>query len=310
MAVKFIDGRIHPVNKKPLVSIILPTRNREKLLHRAIKSILDQTYPDFELIVVDDASSDGTSDVVRSLEDSRIKYIRHSTTQGASAARNSGWREAAGDYIAFQDSDDKWLEEKLALQVSALDDSSDHVGVCVCSLRQNIRGKIIDVVHPAGEKSGEAVAKQLITGTSYGTVALLVKRKAFASVGGFEERLTRRQDFELCLRLAERWAFRFLPDILVETCLFEDSISTDPFKFLDATQVIFEKHSQLFLRHRDGYSMQLYRAGKYLAFAGFYKSAIPLLIRALKANPLNWRASALTACLLSGAIPIKRKLRL
>jgi glycosyltransferase involved in cell wall biosynthesis len=292
-----------------VVSIILPTLNRADLLPRSIRSVLEQTFTGFELIVVDDGSTDHTAEVVASFSDGRIKYHRHEMSRGAAAARNTGWRMSRGRYIAFQDSDDQWSSSKLAAQLRAIENASSRVGTCVCSLRQHIDGEVLEVIHPAGERMGRQVIKQLAGGISYGTVALLVKREVFEATDGFDERLPRRQDYDLCLKLAEQGSFVFLPDILIETFRFADSISMDPFKFVDATQMIFAKHSHIFGRYTKGYSLQLYRAGKYLLRAGHYRPALSLLMTAIRANPLNWRAHVLTAGLLSGVIPIIKKLR-
>jgi len=92
--------------KNPTVSVIIPTYNRAHTIGRAIKSVLNQTYQDFEIIVVDDGSTDNTEEVVKSFRDKRIRYIQHKKNKGAAAARNTGIKSAKGKYIAFQDSDD------------------------------------------------------------------------------------------------------------------------------------------------------------------------------------------------------------
>src|SRR5258705_13939604 len=102
------------------VSVVIPTHNRSEFLRSAIASVLGQTYQDFELIVVDDASTDSTAEVVVSFNDSRIKFIRHQTNQGGSAARNTGIRASKCDYIAFLDDDDEWSPRKLSKQVEVL----------------------------------------------------------------------------------------------------------------------------------------------------------------------------------------------
>ena len=296
-----------PVADSCVVSIILPTLNRAKLLPRSIQSVLDQTFTDFELIIVDDGSTDQTAQVVESFGDPRLKYIKHDEPRGAAAARNTGCGQAGGEYLAFQDSDDRWFGSKLAAQLRSIETASAGVEVCVCSLQQHIDDKILEVVHPAGERTGEEVIKQLADGTSYGTVALLIKRKMFESIGGFDERLPRRQDYDLCLKLAEHGSFVFQPDILVETFRYADSISVDPFKFLEATEMIFAKYSHIFGRYKKGYSLQLYRAGKYMLRAGYNKPALSLLMTALRANPLNWRAYILLAGLITRVIPLVKK---
>ena len=96
------------------VSVIIPTHNRSDFLRSAIASVLNQTYQDFELIVVDDASTDNTAEAVAEFNDERIKLLRHDTNKGGSAARNTGILASECDYIALLDDDDEWLLEKLS----------------------------------------------------------------------------------------------------------------------------------------------------------------------------------------------------
>jgi len=107
----------------PRVSIIIPTYNRASLLREALESVFAQTYQDFEVIVVDDGSTDGTGEILKDLLD-KVRYIRQENL-GCGAARNRGMEEAKGEYIAFLDSDDLWMDFKLELQVAILDKMSD-----------------------------------------------------------------------------------------------------------------------------------------------------------------------------------------
>ena len=113
----------------PKVSVVVTTYNRAALLPRAIRSVLAQTYEDYELIIVDDCSTDDTPDVIRTFVDSRIRVVRHAENTGQSAAINTGIRLARGEYIAFLDDDDEWVESKLLRQVRALDESDPRVGL-------------------------------------------------------------------------------------------------------------------------------------------------------------------------------------
>lgn len=97
----------------PLVSVIIPTYNRVRTLPAAIDSVLNQTYKNLELIVMDDGSEDGTEQYVRNIADPRIRYRKSERNMGPSAARNNGAKLAAGEYLAFQDSDDEWMPDKL-----------------------------------------------------------------------------------------------------------------------------------------------------------------------------------------------------
>jgi glycosyltransferase involved in cell wall biosynthesis len=116
----------------PLVSVIIPTYNRETLILRAIDSVLRQTYRDFEIIVVDDNSTDATQQVLSSISDPRLRVLRHSTNCGPPAARNTGINAARGEYLAFLDSDDEWLEQKLEVQLTAMRQNDAHF--CYCQL--------------------------------------------------------------------------------------------------------------------------------------------------------------------------------
>lgn len=109
----------------PLVSVIIPVHNRASQVCRAIDSVLAQTLDDFELIVVDDASTDQTEDVVRSVTDPRIQYLKHDTNQGAATARNTGVHASSGEYVSFLDSDDQWAPRRLELAVDVFEQQKD-----------------------------------------------------------------------------------------------------------------------------------------------------------------------------------------
>jgi glycosyltransferase involved in cell wall biosynthesis len=117
---------------KSKVSVIIPTRNRAELLTRALNSALRQTYPYFEIIIIDDASEDNTAAIVQNFKDERLRYILLKKNMGAAAARNTGIEQAGGEYVAFLDSDDQWHPEKLAHQVGAMESLSSRVGIVYC----------------------------------------------------------------------------------------------------------------------------------------------------------------------------------
>ena len=100
------------------VSVIIPTYNREKTILRAVQSVLDQTYTNLEVLVIDDGSTDGTAEIVRGIEDDRVKYIVLEQNGGQAKARNTGVQMAEGEWIAFQDSDDCWHKNKLEIQMT------------------------------------------------------------------------------------------------------------------------------------------------------------------------------------------------
>ena len=123
------DGGRSPDTAPPAVSVVLITYNRKPLLRETVASILNQTFSDFELIVVDNVSEDGTERFVRSLDDPRVRYIRHPNGGVISINRNVGIRAARGDYIAFCDDDDLWVPDKLQRQIRAMEDNP-RAGLC------------------------------------------------------------------------------------------------------------------------------------------------------------------------------------
>ena len=137
--------------KRPIVSIIIPTFNRAGMIHRAIESIKLQTFNDWELIVVDDASTDSTEEIIQTYmrDDQRIRYIKHEKNQGGSAARNSGIKNSKGSYIALLDDDDRWYPEKLRLQYDYLQNYPEtglvYSGFCYVDYETD---KIIKSVQP------------------------------------------------------------------------------------------------------------------------------------------------------------------
>lgn len=112
------------VESKELVSVILPVYNSERYIKETIKSVLGQTYKNFELIVIDDCSTDGSTDIIKSFMDERIRYLKNKKNGGVAASRNNGMKFASGRYVAFIDSDDVWGREKLAQQIKQLSTSN------------------------------------------------------------------------------------------------------------------------------------------------------------------------------------------
>lgn len=227
------------------MSIIIPSFNRAELLRRSIVSVLAQTFRDFELIVVDDASSDGTRDVVESFADKRICYLCHDQNLGAPAARNTGIRAARGQYIAFQDSDDEWLPEKLARQVQMLDAAPSDVGVVYCGyLRWDGEQARYVPSHHIPFKEGD-LSVHILRKSFIGTPTLLIRKECFNQLQeGFDERLPRFQEWELLIRLAAITRFRVIDEPLVLEHDTPGSLISNKPALVEAREIIFEKHRE------------------------------------------------------------------
>jgi glycosyltransferase involved in cell wall biosynthesis len=196
----------------PKVSVVIPTYNRAHVVGRAIGSVLAQTYQDFEVIVVDDASTDDTEEVVKRFNDSRIRYLRHEKNLGGAVARNTGIKAAHGEYLAFLDSDDEWLPEKLERQMETLQDlPGNWAGVC-CGFWL-IDGEHVKESIPDWPRS--IFDKLLVTCFLNGGSTLVARTEVINSIGGFDERLPRHQDWDLLLRLAEKYELAIVKTPLV-----------------------------------------------------------------------------------------------
>lgn len=223
-----------------MITIIIPTYNRGKTLLRAINSVLNQTYKDFEVIVVDDNSSDDTELIVSSINDSRVRFVKHSTNLGANAARNTGIDLAKGKYIAFQDSDDEWFENKLEKQINYLLRNPE-VDIVACSFNKYSEGKVETL---PSEEIGCDIQEKLLWGNFISTQTIIGKKECFIEEK-FDTILPRFQDWELMIRMSRRYKIYFMNEPLVNVYVQGDSISKNPLKAVNALKKIMEKHNDL-----------------------------------------------------------------
>lgn len=189
----------------PLVSVIMPTRNRAELLKRSIASILAQTYRNLELIVVNDASTDHTAETLAAITDPRLRVLHRAQNAGAAAARNAGIAMARGELLAFQDDDDFWLVQKLEKQVAAMTAAPAHTVWCLGAyIRvEPHRNRYIGGPFYLGELDFDrGMGRWRPDYSLIATPAWLVRRSAFERVGVFDERLRSWDDWELALRLS------------------------------------------------------------------------------------------------------------
>jgi glycosyltransferase involved in cell wall biosynthesis len=225
----------------PIVSILIPTYNRARLLSRAINSVLNQTYQEFELIVVDDGSIDNTNEVIKSFNDLRIRYIRLEQNRGSAAARNIGINAAQGEYIAFQDSDDEWQPEKLEKQMRIFENASAQVGVVYTGFYL-INGDRKKYIPGPNIKTKGDIYNELLKGNFVGTPAAVVRKRCFEKVGVFDEHLPGLEDWELFIRISEHYMFAYIDEPLLNAFSSPDSISANKDAYIEALKLILEKH--------------------------------------------------------------------
>jgi len=203
--------------KNSFISVIVPTYNRADLISETIESILNQTYKNFELIIVDDGSTDNTEEMIRKFKDSRIKYIKTDNWGGPARPRNIGIKKARGEYIAFCDDDDMWDKRKLEKQIPHFQ-SSKIVGVASDAIL------IGDTPYYRKKNYGRSKLGyvdyqyiDILNGNKIMTSSCIVKRKILEKVRFFDENrdFCFIEDWELWLRMARFGLFRVLGDPLI-----------------------------------------------------------------------------------------------
>lgn len=205
------------VIKMARVSIIIPTFNSQETIERALQSVHAQSFTDYEVIVADDGSADGTLDVLRSCQKNLpIKIVEHGQRKGPAAARNSALQLASGEYVAFLDSDDEWCSSKLSLQVAAMD-ANPEASLCTCDARWVAPdGHDLGTVLPAPTPpSGPDGWKYVLWHRHVATPCVVARRSTVEECGGFDEQMFVGQDVDLWVRLAFRGDVITLPDELV-----------------------------------------------------------------------------------------------
>lgn len=210
-------------SQSPRVSVIIPTYRRAHNIRECIDSVLAQTYQDFEIIVVDDGSTDSTRDVVAAYGE-RVRYI-YQENRGPASARNTGIQAARGELVAFQDSDDLWLPEKLSLQVPLFDQDPE-IGLVYCDMSYFRSHGLCD--RPSSFKShrppmsGHVFREMFVQGCPMHTPTSIVRRRCLDEVGLFNEELRHFEDQDLWYRLAMRFKIDYVDALLVQ-CRVHDA---------------------------------------------------------------------------------------
>jgi len=200
----------------PRVSVIVPTYNRAHCIERALRSVQQQTFTDFELLVCDDCSTDGTLGLVCHYQsrDVRIRLLRLDSNMGAGAARNLGMREARGEYIAFLDSDDEWLPCKLSCQVKRMDAEPPEVGVCICGATIVRNGDVPRSTRyvPSEDWENHTFRRFVMRRLRIFTPTVLFRRICLRTCGYMIPEMRRNQDGEFFLRIFAHFRLAVVPE--------------------------------------------------------------------------------------------------
>lgn len=237
-------GEAPDAGHQPLVSVIIPTYNRAVLLPRALESVLEQTFEDFEVLVVDDASTDDTPMVMDAYHtDARVRYLRQSENRGVSAARNRGLREARGELIAFLDSDDEWMPHKIEQQVARYKELSDDAGLIYTGF-ETVRDNGSTTTH-APDVSGDLFSYLLERNFIYPTSGMMTRRQVVSEVGYFDEKMPANEDWDYYVRIAREYKIEYVDEVLMRyyAVLNHERKSLIPEDDLEARSQFYQKYA-------------------------------------------------------------------
>lgn len=233
----------------PKVSVVITTHNRLSLLKRAVRSVRLQDYDNIEIIVVDDASEDGTKEWCIN-QDFRYIYIAKVDSCGGNYARNQGINSSTGKYVAFLDDDDYWLPSKIRHQVAKLEETGNEVVHC---------NRKFEIIHSDGSVTYEPyymselyrgdLSKRILYQITVLTSALLVQRSALLEVGGFDEKCKYWQEYELSIRLAQRKPFDLIEDVELVYRIDKEDVQRLTNKYegwKQSVEYIYKKHRTLY----------------------------------------------------------------
>jgi glycosyltransferase involved in cell wall biosynthesis len=270
---------------RPTVSVVIPTYNRAHLIGKAIQSVFNQSYQDFEIIIVDDGSTDNTEEIVKKFNDFRINYFFHKFNQGISAARNTGIKACQGKYIAFLDSDDEWLPEKLDKQMKIFEDESLEVGVIYTgNYYIDEKSKEIKKVN-IPKKKGYIYEDLLKAEVGLNVSTVLVRKECFKKVGLFDKRIPTHEDLDMWIRIAKYYNFRYVKDLLVVSWTHLNQVTNNSEALIEGVKRIQTKYGKELRKRPYSYSIRYFNLGNKLCHLGKTREGQKYFIKAISIYP-------------------------
>jgi len=278
----------------PRVSVIVPSYNAAVYLPFAIESVIAQTYPDWEIVIVDDGSADNTRSVVDSfrhrLQD-RLRYI-HQPNLGLSAARNTGIRAVRGEYIAMLDADDVWLPHRLARAVPVLDGDPETGLVHARVVRIDVQGTVTGQLKVEPEYLSGRIARDIYTRLAHIVCPTVMFRKScLETAGWFDEAMHATEDRDLWFRIALRYKIAYIDEVLAQYRLSPTSITSNLDRLLKGQLYFAAKHYKSGAASRLDYLRALGNIHRELGDSLFRRGAVAKSIasyfRAVTYNPLS-----------------------
>lgn len=274
------------------VSVIIPAYNAETFLSRTIQSALNQTFRDFELIIVDDGSTDNTKEIVRKFQvnNSQIKYFLKENSGGPAGPKNLGLKKSKGKFIAFLDHDDEWLPEKLEEQVESFENSTDSkLGIIICYpvLVHSNKKKIFEI--PSLEE--ETFKKILLGNFIYSCSGVMIKKEVIEKVGYFDEKLKYADDWDMWIRIIFRYNLSIIKKPLFYHHIRGENVSLTMKnrKKVREEEYIYQKHFNMSKKYLPLYSEQLRVLGLKYFLLNEKVKARKFFYRSMLVFPLNYK---------------------
>jgi glycosyltransferase involved in cell wall biosynthesis len=285
------------------VTAVVPTFNRARTLARALTSILEQTRVPDDIVVVDDASTDDTAAVLRQFPPVRVVHLERNG--GAARARNEGVRHARGELVAFLDSDDVWLREKLARQLARFGDAD----LLCTGVRVHERGGRVADHRGAGPRAQSGWSFADFQSYPFAPTTWLIRRAVLDALGGFDEALRNAEDLDLLARLADR-RIDVLPDVLAIKHNRADSLDAERDRTAASYRILLRKHAALWARTPAAAARGWRRIANMHFDAREPGAARRALLAGLRLAPTDWRSWGLLAASAFGTPGVRALRRL
>ena len=286
--------------KKPKISIIVPTYNHLNYLKDALKSVQAQSYSNYEIIIVDNHSTDGTEEYVSALQEKNIKYLKILNNGIIAHSRNHGVANATGEYLAFLDADDLWKPSKLAVCVDYMETNKVSALCHGEHWYHEATGRTRDVKYGRAKK--QTLKELFMHGNCISTSAVMIKRSIFEQVGGFDQNpdLVTVEDYDMWLKLAQnRVYFSFIEQILGTYRIHPNNTINSVERYSTGLFLVFQTYlkapelnthtirSKIQLRRRYGFIH--YDIGRMYHKSGERKTALLHYFKSSLIWPFNWR---------------------
>jgi len=225
-----------------LVSIIIPTYNRSKLLKNAINSIINQTHQNFEIIIIDDCSTDDTLKVIKNFEDKRIKYFKNEVSLRATGSRNRGIEKSKGDFIAFLDDDDEWYPRKIEIQLEKFTDPD--IGLVYGAI--DLYFEALDFKYPTTPSKKGKLFKELLMKNHVGGTPSVMLRKVALENNFFDVKFPAREEYDLWIQISKKWKIDYIKTPLVKAYYRNniDRISTNLDNYVQGINQLNKKYEK------------------------------------------------------------------